>query len=374
MHEIGHSIYKNYMQKGVNDMEEKRFPRSFIRTGKEFSTKESGVAAPLFRKKFLITPEIREKICHAKIIIGACGFYEIYFNGANMTKGILAPYISALDDLVYYDEIVVTDSILVGENLIGIWLGNGFMNNPGGSPWSFEKAPWRGAPSFAMELHISLTDGETICICSDESFVTAPSPILFDDYRIGEVYDARMEKEGWNLPEYDDKEWKKAEPAPTPRGEAVLCTAEPVKQIGEYKPVKITKLEGGCLFDFGMNSAGVSRLKIEGKPGQKIVLHHGEDLQDGKLNLRNTTCDPNMETNVDVYICRGGVEEYQTRFAYHGFQYVYAEGLTEDQISEDTITYIEMHSDIRERGGFSCSMERANRIQEATRRSTTSNF
>lgn len=355
-------------------MQVKKFPTDFICAGREFSTKESWVAAPLFRKKFHLSKEQYEKITDAQILIGVCGFYELYLNGQNVTKGMLAPYISALDDLIYYDQIKVKDQLKIGENVLGIWLGNGLRNNPGGSPWSFDKAVWRGSPCFAMELSIHLKDETDICICSDETFQTASSPILFDDYRIGEVYDANQEKEGWNLPEYDDSSWKAAVMVTPPEGEPVFCKADPIRKTGVYKAANITRFDQGWLFDFGFNSAGVTRLKLNGRPGQNIVLHHGEDISNGTLNVKSTTSDPNMETNVDVYICKGGHEEYQPRFTYHGFQYVYVEGLFDEQIREDTLVYVEFHSDIPERGNFTCSMDRANRIQEAARRSTLSNF
>lgn len=362
-------------------MEQYHFPSQFIRAGKEFSTLEKWVPAPLFRKKFVITKEQYDKLQQAEIVIGACGFYELYLNGTNITKGALAPYISNPDDLVYFDKVTVYDKtnkeLQVGSNVLGIWLGNGFMNNPGGFVWDFDKASWRGAPCFAMELKMTLEGGEEIIISSDESFLTAPSPILFDDYRIGEVYDARLEAavEGWNLPDYDDSTWKAAEIAPTPRGEALLCQADPIRQAGIYKPVAFRKIKDGWLFDFGINTAGVSRLNIKGKPGQKITLHHGDHLlEDGSLDVENTTCDTSLETNLDVYICKGGEEAFRPRFAYHGFQYVFVEGLEDDQVSEDTLTYLEMYSDLKERGGFACSDECLNKLQEATRRSTLSNF
>ena len=349
-------------------------PSKYICAGTEYSTKTSWVAAPLFRKKFFLSNQQYETILDATITIGVCGFYELYLNGQPITKGKLAPYICALDDLIYYDLVSIADRLRAGENTLGIWLGNGLRNNPGGALWGFDQARWRGSPCFALELSIRFADGTEMHLCSDETFLTADSPILFDDYRIGEVYDANMEKPGWSLPDYDDSAWSAAIQITPPRGEPVLCKADPIRVAGEYRPVRIFPIDKGWLFDFGFNSTGVIRLKIHGKPGQKIVLHHGEDIRDGTLNIKSTTSDPNMETNVDTYICRGGEEEYQPRFTYHGFQYVYVEGLCEDQIQDDTLTYVEFYSDLPERGDFSCSLERANRIQKATRKSTLSNF
>ena len=48
-----------------------------------------------------------------------------------------------------------------------------------------------------------------------------------DDYRWGEIYDARKELPGWTLPGSDDRLWAHAMPAKRP-GEARLCEAEPL--------------------------------------------------------------------------------------------------------------------------------------------------
>ena len=76
---------------------------------------------------------------------------------------------------------------MAGENVLGVWLGNGIQNAPYGDVWGFEKASYRGAPKVALAL---LVDGELV-LESDESFLTKPSPIIFDDLRAGEHYDAR---------------------------------------------------------------------------------------------------------------------------------------------------------------------------------------
>ena len=72
----------------------------FISAGKEYSTYENHVPAPYFRKNI----EINSEILKANITICGLGFYEIYINGKNITKGPIAPYISNPDDILYYDS------------------------------------------------------------------------------------------------------------------------------------------------------------------------------------------------------------------------------------------------------------------------------
>ena len=77
----------------------------------------------------------------------------------------------------------------------------------------------------------------------------------------------------------------------------------PVRSFQELKPQKITEPQPGTwVFDMGRNFAGVVRLVVSGKPGQKLTLRFAERLNpDGTIyttNLREARA-------TDTYICRG---------------------------------------------------------------------
>lgn len=347
------------------------FPMNFIAAGTAYTTLTDFVPAPYLRKTF----SLEEVPSKASILICGLGFYELYVNGHPVTKGLMAPYISAPDDLIYYDAYEVAQLLQPGENVLGVILGNGFQNNPGGYVWDFDKARWRGAPKVALRLDMTLPDGAAQSVESDESFRTAPSPILGDDYRNGEIYDARRECPGWNLPGFDDGAWAFAIRAPLPRGQARLCEAEPIRVREALAPVSVTAQEDGYLYDFGVNLAGVCRLTVRGEAGQEIKLYHGEHLIDGKLERRNISFDENDYVQKDVYILKGGeTERYTPRFTYHGFQYVLVKGMTPEQATPEALRYLVLNSDIPERGGFQCSDALVNTLQTLVRRSTLSNF
>ena len=70
---------------------------------------------------------------------------------------------------------------------------------------------------------------------------------------------------------------------------------------------------------------GWTRLKVHGKPGQRITVRHGEMLNpDGTLytvNLRGATA-------TDFFDLAGtGDETLEPRFTFHGFRYVEVQGL-----------------------------------------------
>lgn len=367
--------------------------KKFIAARTDYTTFFNPTPAPYFRKSFDV-----DAVLSGELTICGLGFYELYINGTRITKGHLAPYISNPDDLLYYDKYDLTPYLLKGKNVIGIQLGNGMLNCPGGQIWDFEKASYRSAPKLALHFFANLGDGHTLEFEADDSFKTADSPIYFDDLRAGEFYDARKEIEGWNLPSFDDSEWCNAISAETPLGEALICPVEPIVITKELKPVCIRKakiskfpeyrkelpvipapddesMTEGWLYDFGVNAAGLCRLNIKGKPGQKVILQFGELLdENGDMDLRGFSFLPETFNNRDIYICNGNEETYMPKFTYHGFRYCLVFGVDDEQATENLLTYAVMNSDLKLLSEFSCSDEMINKLQEATLVSDLSNF
>lgn len=366
------------------------FSDKFIFAGPEYNDLKKFVPAPYFRKSFDLTnlPE------SCSVTVGAAGFYRIWINGTEITKGILAPYISNPDDIVYFDKYDLVPYLIDGRNTLGFMLGNGFQNNPGGKVWDFDKTRFRGAPRFSFSLSV-----DDMIIESDESVKTAPSPLYFDDIRCGERYDARLETENWNLPDFDDSSWSNALFCEKPRGEFRLCEAEPVKPTGErIKPVSIIKgeaqpyveservacpeaqekfvLTDGYIYDFGVNKSGLCELKINGTKGQRIEMQFGEFVgENGRFNYQNLEFYPDGYCQHDVYICSGnGTETYIPHFTYHGFRYCFITGITPEQATEDLLTYVVCNSDLKKRASFACSDNTANTLYKMCCNSDLSNF
>jgi len=349
------------------------YPNRFIKATEQFNSFEQFVPAPYVRKGFFC-----KESTTGKLMIAVCGFYELFVNGKNITKGRLAPYISNTDDYIYCDDYEV--NLDAGENVVGVLLGNGFQNNPGGYIWDFDKVPFRSAPKMALTLQYR-EDGQEVLLESGADFKTMPSAIRSDDYRFGETYDANFAIDGWCDKGFDDSAWGNMLETKPPRGELRLCAAEPIIQETELQPVAIFEEEDGFVYDFGQSNAGVCRLTIRGEKGQRIELQHADGLKDGKFFLDNVWFVRDFWerdrkiVHKDVYICKGeGEEIYTPTFTYHGFRYVKVTGITEAQATPSLLTYCVLHSDLRSRGGFSCSNETVNTLQEITRRSDTSNF
>ena len=361
-----------------------------------FATFDRFVPAPCFKRVFDL-PDVKE----ATLEVCTPGFYELFVNGKRVTRGALSPYIADPDDVMYVDTYDLAPYLTEGKNVISLLLGNGILNCVGGYIWNFDKAPYRAAPMAA----VSFKCGNVTFDAS--SFVWKPSAIQFDDIRAGEWYDARRESDDLLSADTDDT-WQPVIPARAPRGKILPNRAAPILVEKELTPVSVRRSHVGIwpdeqitalpedergegyLYDFGINTAGVCRLKIKNtRPGQKIVLQFGEILgenpsggadttlrtPDAGLDLRGFHYLPHRFNNRDVYICRGGEEEiWQPYFTYHGFRYVLVYGLDESQAADDLLTYLVMHTDMETRASFRCSDETANRIFDACVTADKSNF
>lgn len=375
-----------------------KFSECFIKANDKMCDFDNHINAPYFRKSFDLD-FIPQK---AEITICGLGFYEVYINGENITKGHMAPYISNPDEICYYDNYDISRMLKQGKNVVGVLLGNGLRNAFGGFVWQFHEAKFRGPviTAFCLEAY---GEGKEICIEADESVKTAPSAITFNDLRMGYRYDSRLETDDWNMPEFDDSNWQNALIAEKPAGEYKLCCADSIRVTKKLSAIKITHYDSlpfaykqtetenipledtvrknVYVYDFGENNAGVTVLKINGKPGQKITIRHGEYPVDDHFAINSTIFDrPGMVeryleyAQVDEFICKGGEEIFVPKFKYDGFRYAYVEGLIKSQATKDALTYYVMSSDIKRRGNFKCSNEILNKLQNMAARSDISNF
>ncbi len=333
--------------------------RQYIAGNQTFNTRENPVCAPLFKRVFDFSGK------SARLEISVAGLYRAFLNGKEITKGYLAPYLNNPDQIIYYDEYDVLDLLNPTGNELIILLGNGF-NSTDIRHWEFSEAPFRSAP----KLYVGLYDGKNRVLTTDEEFVVYDSPITFDDYRLGEHYDARKEAELFQTGR-----------APlfvaAPQGVYKKCGAQPIRITQTIKPKKIVKNSKGYLYDFGENNAGVCGLKINGKAGQRVEFVHSEIANDNEIYIESIAAYRPYNYALfqrEIYICKEGWQEYTPSFVYHGFRYVQVEGITESQATVDLLTFLVFHTDVQMTGSFRCSNEMVNKIQECTIRSDLSNF
>lgn len=354
------------------------FSHKFISANTDMDDYYREAAAPYMRRSFVL----EDVPLRAELTLTALGFYRLFVNGRELTRSLLAPYITNPEQLVVYDRYDLTQYLKKGKNTLAFMLGNGFQNNYGGFIWLFHQASYRSAPKLAFALELFSGDTKEI-IEADEKVLCHPSALIMNDLRVGVRYDARLSLDGWYETELDDSDWQSAISVLPAGGECVLSEISPVVYAEERRPVAIFREDDAFIYDFGINDTGLTRLTVKAHPGQKITILHGETLIDGKFSQENILFTKTNKKAIGMpaytqrteYIAKGeGVECYVPDFTFYGFRYARVEGITEEQATPELLTYLPLSTELGCRGGFECSLEEVNRLEEMSRRSTVSNF
>jgi alpha-L-rhamnosidase len=341
-------------------------------------TSETSVTnAPLLRRAFSLDGRIKQ----ARLYVCGLGYFEIYINGKRVGDHLLDPAYTRYDRRDLYVTHDVTALLRQGENAIGAILGNGWYNVQNKAAWDFDKAPWRAAPKLLCQLEVELADHPRVVIESDASWKSADSPIVSNTIYSGEVYDARRERQGWGSPGFNDSSWDAALIVAPPQGQLSAQMLPPIRADKTLKPVNIKEPSPGVfVFDFGQNLAGFTQLRVQGPAGTEVSLKHGERLAgNGLVDQRDIAVhlqrfDPQQPFQTDTYTLKGGgVEQWNPRFTYHGFQYVEVRGFP-GRPDANSLRAISIHSDIAPAGVFECSNPLLDEILEAARWSYLGNL
>jgi alpha-L-rhamnosidase len=285
------------------------------------------------RKEFEASRPVRRAVLFAS----ALGNADFQLNGKKVGDEFFLPGWTDYEKRVYYRAYDVTKAIKRGRNALGAILADGWYAGYVG--YGGRREHYGDKPRALAQLAIEYADGTNETIATDRSWRASTGPLLEADFLMGETYDARKELAGWDAPGYDDSSWKSVDVgAATKVGVLEGFPGNPVRAYAEVKPKTIVsdpKKPDAYVLDLGQNLAGFVRIKVRGKPGQKIVLRFAERLNpDGTIyttNLRGAR-------TVDNYICKGqGEEVWQPRFTFHGFQYVEVSGLGSKPKPEDVV-------------------------------------
>lgn len=331
------------------------------------------IPAPLFRRSFLL----EKKVASARAYVCGLGYYELYINGQKIGDEVLTPAFTRYDETVLYNTYDITDVFKEGENVVGVILGNGWYNCFTKEVWNFEQAPWRDRPKLMLQINIKFDDGSETWIVTDRQWRVSSGPIVFDGLRNGEFYDARLEKTGWNDVGYDDSNWENAIIVAGPGGVLRSQQMTPIRVTKTIVPKSVREVRPGVfVYDLGQNISGWAQIRVSGPAGTTITMKYAEKLkEDGDIDTSNIDVFVKSgEFQTDKYTLKGeGVEVWEPRFTYHGFQYVQVTGFPGTP-TLDNLRGRVVHTDFETRGEFECSNELLNRIQQAARWATVSNY
>ena len=251
-------------------------------------------------------------------------------------------------------------------------------------------------PAVIARLEIQYADGRHEAVVTDETWRQVGSPVAYDCIREGEISRGEAPKSS-------------GQPVAVraPRGRIVASGLPGARKLRRLKPTSIRRIsEGAWIVSFAENIAGWVRLRMRGlKPGDVVSLTYDERLapngepaqvfdwhqEQSIWASRPGVCYRDIDRYLvegqsyrvlpgpgvhqrDRYIAAGcGVEVYEPRFMYHGFQHVIVRGLAEQLTVDDIDAYV-VGTDFADIGSFRCSHETFNRMMTAASRSYRANF
>ena len=373
-------------------------------TGDYKPAKNTRYPVDCFRKDF----RVESGLTKARLYITACGVYEAYIGGQRVGDFCLAPgstdYRKRLQYQTYDVTALLTGSATDGtaasagatdakETALEVFLADGWYR---GSIGCFAPTNVFGRQTRLLsQLELTYEGGKTQTIVSDGSWRWSnDGPVRFADLEDGEIVDAGM------TPSYCGG----AKAVKVKAKEAVTPTASdsvPVTRHERLAGKLITTPSGKTVADFGQNLAGFVSFCLDGVKGKKIRLTMGEILDENgeftQKNMQETTTVKEMSqlhqillitgnkeklrcetkqtpAQVVEYICKGGRETYETRFAVFGFRYALIETDIDLAAANARFESVAVYSDMAVTGTFECSDEKVNRLWNNTLWSMKSNY
>ncbi|MEQ8849497.1 family 78 glycoside hydrolase catalytic domain [Botrimarina sp.] len=277
----------------------------------------------LLRTEFTLRKPVKRAIAY----VTALGLPDVWLNGKRLTDDYFIPGWSDYTKRVYYRAYDATRLLREGENAAGVELADGWYAGHVGMPRNDEHRDRYGeSPRFAGQLFVEYDDGSTDLLTTGDGWRVSTGGTRAADLLMGETYDARRAPDGWTEPGFDDSQWADADVGCEADPAVEWHPGQPVREIETFTPEAITEPEPGVyVLDLGQNFAGVPRLRLPLADGQRIELRHAE-----RLNPDGTAYFTNLRAAkaTDVYVADGrGVQVWQPRFTFHGFQFIEVRGL-----------------------------------------------
>ena len=314
-----------------------------------------------FKKEFSA-----HNVAKARLYITACGLYEALVNGKRVDDFVLAPGHTDYTKRIQLQTYDVTELLENGENVITVELADGWYRGSCGA-WGLRNQYGTQTKLYA-QLEITDKSGNKAVIGTDQTWAWSnDGKIRFADNKDGEIVEA------WREPSYGGfAQETKCDVTP------VSSNNVPVTEHERFSVQKVITTPGGAkVLDFGQNIAGYISFAVMAKKGQKIKLRFGEMFdENGEFTQKNFQCANKKRTRVTPlqqieYYCKDGSNEYKTKFAIFGFQYVLIE--SDVEWKKEDFTAVSVCSDMEETLSFDSSNELLNKLVEATRWSAKNN-
>lgn len=308
-----------------------------------------------FRREF----EARRAVRRAVLYGTALGIVDFHLNGKRVSEDWFTPGWTDYVKRVYARAFDVTDRVRSGANVLAAELADGWYAGYVG--YGGRRDHYGPSPRLRAILRIEYADGTSEEVRSDADWTATVSPTRVADFLMGEEYDARRERPDWSTPGGGGT-WVPVDVGAPLDPVVQPFPGQPVRAFAVLRPKRITQPKPGVyVLDLGQNVAGHARIRLRGKSGQTLTLRFAERLNpDGGAyftNLRGARA-------TDRYVFRGGgVETWEPRFTFHGFQYIEVTGLDRAP-KPDEIVGVAVSSDTPRVGDFESSSPMLNRLVE----------
>ena len=252
---------------------------------------------------------LNELPARAALYISADDYYKLYVNGQFVGQGPAQGY----PDHYFYNEWDVAPYLAVGDNVIAVHVYyQGHVNR------YYNSGDLR--QGMIAELHadrgaLLATDG-TWKICNARQYGT--SGTVGYDTQFLEDIDERLAAKGWRDVGFPDADW----PCAAEKRDAdYALKAQPTPPVSVYRafPKTVERIdEGHYLIDFGAELTGQFELKARGRPGERIELRFGEELEpDGRSVRYDMRCNCRYAETWTL----SGAEDTLEQYEYKAFRY-----------------------------------------------------
>ena len=305
---------------------------------------------PVYRKSF----HLEKRPEHSRLYIACLGVYEVILNGERVGDEMLAPGFTVYEKYVQYQTYDISRYLKAGENSIEVSAGNGWYKGMYGYR---QNDTYRFGKQF--ELVADLYADGTCILSSDTTWTAKKSQILETDMYDGEVYDTTFD----NTQEY-----------PVKKGlldKAVLKErlGVPVKVMEIVKPKAILHTPAGeTVIDMGQNMTGYVSFICREPRGTKVLLEHGEVLQNQCFYNQNYRTAKARY----VYISDGTQRRVHAKLCFFGFQYIRVSGIKDVRL-EDFEGHV-LYSDLSMTGSLETGHKLLNQLMKNILWSQKGNF
>ncbi len=310
--------------------------------------------AVLFERAFNVQKEVRK----ATLYLTTYGVYRLTLNDLRADDREFAPEFTSYEKTLYYQTYDVTKLIKQRENLLSVYVADGWYFSTQAGPVLKER---HAEPSVLFQLEIQYSDDTCETILSDENVTCRQDFIVYSDLYQGEKQDftlGKFDKVPAIVKDYGYS-LLKAQAMP-----GIIATHKiPAKEI-------LIAQNGDTIVDFGQVIAGRAIIHIDIPYGEIAVFEYFEEL-DINGNYINTMFAPQKDT----FVSNGKPMNYEALFTFHGFRYIRVSGQSMLKAMKVTdFTAVLLSTPKENCGAFSCSNQLLNKLYRNIRFSQYNNM